>query len=221
MSKGETVEKLMVCVMPCLSSEHPVFHSEADFQHSLAWQIHKNKEQDPIFDIVLEYPFENGRRKYLDVWIPSMEGVEVSIELKYRTRSLEKLYKNFKLRDQGAQDVSRYDFINDISRLEEYVAADPQSPDKVGIAIFLTNDWLYWDPPRRRGTVDTDFLIHEGRKIRGGNDLAWSGASAGTMKDREDAICLKQSYELVWREYSQLEVGRGRFRYLMVVVKNP
>jgi len=50
----------LASVMYELSVVRPVFHSEADFQHALAWQIHK---QNSALKIRLEYrPPELGRK---------------------------------------------------------------------------------------------------------------------------------------------------------------
>ena len=56
------------CLMQELSKSRPIFHSEADFQHALAWQIH---ETMPDSQIRLEYPFRfDGSTIYLDIWLP-------------------------------------------------------------------------------------------------------------------------------------------------------
>ena len=96
-----------------------MFHSEADFQHALAWHIHQAM---PESEVRLEVdPLPLGRDKmFLDVWLPK-EGV--AIELKYATRGLqvEQDGELFVLRDHRAQDTRRYDFLRDIERLESVV----------------------------------------------------------------------------------------------------
>ena len=101
-------------LMENLSEERPIFHSEADFQHALAWQLHKEMPND---EIRLEYkPFQD-ERMYLDIWIRS-QAVGVVIELKYLTKDLKLEWddESFALRDHSAQDHGRYDFPNDIQR---------------------------------------------------------------------------------------------------------
>ena len=111
------------------------------------------------------------------------------------------------------QPTSRYDFLKDIRRLED-LAEFPRA--KAGVAIFLTNEHLYWKEPTRRDTVDAAFRLHEDRRLRG--EMAWSErASAGTMKGREDPIRLEGSYEARWRTYGNAGGGRhGEFRYLAI-----
>ena len=56
-----------------LSKSRPIFHSEADFQHALAWQIH---ERLPDCQVRLEYnplPAQK-KRMYLDIWVQSLKG---------------------------------------------------------------------------------------------------------------------------------------------------
>lgn len=195
-------------LMNKLACDRPLFHSEADFQHALAWRIHKEM---PDSGVRLEYkPFSN-QRKYLDLWL---DQLGVAIELKYRTRNLglELHGEAFKLRNQSANDISRYDFLNDIQRLEslsEFLRA------KAGFAIFLTNDHLYWNEPTR-STIDKNFRLHENRLLRG--KMTWDkDASPGTKKGREDPIQLIGSYEAHWQDYGDpVSPKYGRFRYLAI-----
>ena len=68
--------------------------------------------------------------------------------------------------------------------------------------------------------MDSDFRIQEDRTLSG--LLAWgAGASEGTRRGRTDAIQLSNSYQLDWKDYS--EVGNAKdmkFRYTTVQVFN-
>ena len=198
-----------------LAESRKVFHSEADFQHALAWQIHQVMQESQIRLEVDAISVEH-RRMYLDIWLP-VEGI--AIELKYVTRRLELVHneESFALCDHSAQDTRRYDFLLDIERLE-FVRSRPESC-KAGYAVMLTNDSSYWKVPGRSDTVDADFRVHEGRKISGA--LAWAARTGpGTMKGRESPIRLQGSYRLRWQEYSNFpEKSYGRFRYLAVSVE--
>ena len=105
-------------IMSHLSERRPIFHSEADFQHELAWQLH-----DKGYAVRLEYPYSykepdgsspeketSGYRQALDIWL-SKENI--AIELKYPTRGLkckDLEGESFELRDHGGQPLRRYDF---------------------------------------------------------------------------------------------------------------
>lgn len=180
-------------ILKALAHERPVFHSEADFQHAFAWLVH---ETVPDHQIRLEYKPLPDERLYVDLWISTMR---LAIELKYRTRKLAVTHagEHFGLRQQGAQDIGRYDFLKEVQRLERLCCG----PADAGYAILLTNEHLYWNPSRHPGNVDEAFHLHHGRNLSG--TLAWSPrASTGTTQSREAPINLDNTYDLAWHEYS-------------------
>ena len=196
-----------------LAESRQLFHSEADFQHALAWHIHQTT---PKTQIRLEFPIlVENRKMYVDIWLPQEK---VAIELKYATRSLE-LPDNeepFALRNHGAHNHRRYDFLKDIHRLE--LMRSELGLCEAGHAVLLTNDPLYWNCSSRK-TMDLAFRVHEGREIS--RKLAWDPcASQGMVKGREESIQLRGSYCLHWQDYSCFHgEQRGKFRYLAVPVK--
>lgn len=197
-----------------LAGSRPLFHSEADFQHALAWQLHLD---NPGLQIRLEYrPTGQPRRMYVDLWC-TLDGERTGIELKYFTRHLETEFagEQFELREQSAQDLGRYDFWKDVRRLEEL--ADGGLVDQ-GLAIILTNDAGYQRAPTRPDVIDVDFRLHEGHVVSG--RLAWgAGASAGTKRSREAPIELSRSYQLGWHPYSSLgSESRETLHYLLIPV---
>ena len=199
-------------VMMELARCRPVFHSEADFQHEFAWCTRSLMSDG---DVRLEYKPLPSEPVYLDLWLP---GIGVAVELKYFTRKLELEHngESFALRDQGAQDIRRYDFIKDIQRLER--VCKERTDVRAGFAVLLTNDSPYWQQPSRPKTVDAAFRLHDGRCVSG--EMAWSErARAGTTKGREEPIRLDGSYELQWRDYVEIGAARYRqFRYLAVQI---
>ena len=199
-----------------LAIERPLFHSEADFQHALAWRI---REEHPDSGVRLEYkpPVNIGEKEMqLDIWLAKLG---VAIELKYKTaKPKEEIRQNgesFDLRNQRAHDNGRYDFLKDIQRLEG-LSGFPGA--KAGFAIFLTNDDLYWNGPLRKDTFDAQFSLrgNPGLQIQG--VMAWhQDASAAKSGARKNSIQLKGCYEAEWQEYSRVPAERyGEFRYLMV-----
>lgn len=124
-----------------LAADRPVFHSEADFQHHLAWVVRQldetvqiRLETRPIPDMGLELDL---------LLVHTSSGDRVAVELKYATRALQVDHRGerFNLRNQAAQDVRRHDFIKDIVRIETLVA---RGVVHRGWAIFLTNDAGFW-----------------------------------------------------------------------------
>ena len=197
-----------------LAAERPVFHSEADFQHALAWLIH---ERNPAARIRLEYRLSEQERECLDLWVQDDECA-LAMELKYPTRLLTAEYagEQFWLKNHSARDITRYDFIKDICRLERSVLA---RPGVTGYAVLLTNDSGYWTLPAHTETIDAAFRLHEAAQLSG--TLAWAAhTGAGTMDGREAALELRGSYEMSWHDYSTVgsNPNEGRFRYLLVRV---
>ncbi len=198
-----------------LALTRPIFHSEADFQHAFAWRIH---ERLPDARIRLEYsPYWMEDRIHLDVWVES--GPErLAFELKYKTRQLVSLFDGevFNLVDQSAAPIGRYDFLKDVQRLE---AVSGRRSKTHGYVVMLTNNSIYWNPPRSQN-IDAAFRLDGERVLTG--ELAWSPlAGDGTTKDRTDAIRLSGEYVCSWHDFSQVEseLGRSnRFRYLAVEI---
>ena len=193
-----------------LAAQRPIFHSEADFQHALAWSVHQS---DPNAVIRLEVPFRtDDYSEYLDLLIISGDQ-SFAVELKYKTRRVVHRHadEEFSLKQQGAQDLGRYDFLADVGRLERFIAAKRAAS---GCAILVTNDSSYWSAPARPGTVDEKFRLNEGRVIHG--SLAWlEHASAGTMRSREKPVTLTGHYAAAWKPYSfPCATPGGEFRFL-------
>lgn len=194
-----------------LAGKRPLFHSEADFQHALAWHLHVS---DAGASIRLEVPVrdEDAAAKYLDLFAV-VGGQRVAVELKYKTRKFDHEHSGevFALHNHGAQDLGRYDFLLDVQRLEHFVRSRRAD---YGLAILLTNDPLYWSTPSRDGTVDTMFRLTEDRIVSG--SLAWlPHASPGTTKGRTNPIQLRGKYTVSWRPYAKVGSSVGaEFRHL-------
>ena len=197
-----------------LADDRPVFHSEADFQHALAWSL---REQFPDLAVRLEYPLpsESGRA-YADIWLPTREG-PIVLELKYWKRNLQVTIdgEEFNLGDQDARDLCRYDFIKDVTRVERLVAEDYA---RGGAVIAITNDPGYWSQGRR-GTFDAEFRIQEGRRLTG--TLRWDSETGdGTKRGREPDLRLLGEHRVVWQHYSTVGAGGyPEFRYLFLPVE--
>ena len=204
----------MDAILGSLSEDRPVFHSESDFKHALSWQIQRNNPSTRVRQEVGNL-IEGPDRRYVDIWLPDSR---TAIELKYLTRAAVIVQgdEEFRLRDQSAQDLGRYGFCLDISRLEGIVRSGRAAN---GYAILLTNDHLYWNPPGKPGSNDAEFVLHEDREITG--TLAWgSNTGAGTLKGRENPIEIAGKYTPRWKENSNPPgTGYTRFRYLLLHVK--
>jgi len=83
-----TIETINKLIQKCLN-ERKIFHSEADFQHSLAWKIHEKFGKK--LSIRLEFAFGS---KYVDIILIDSYKNKIGIELKAEQFSEEILRLN-------------------------------------------------------------------------------------------------------------------------------
>lgn len=160
----------------------PVFHSEADFQHALAWSAHQS---NPSLRVRLETKPAPGMRLDLLLSKPELDN-HLALELKYLTAAWTGAvgHENFTLLGQGAQDIRAYDVVKDIRRVEQFAS----EPGWSGAVLVLSNDPANWTRPEHiRQTNAAAFRIYEGHRIQG--KRSWGpNTGAGTMKGRHPSI---------------------------------
>ena len=215
--KGVITIKLdMNQIMNKLKFKRPIFHSEADFQFALAWEIQR---EFPEVEVRLEYAYKIEDKIYhIDILVIN-ENEYIPIELKYKTLKKSVIFEaeEFHLKNHGAQDLGKYDLLKDVIRVENVL----QDHEKFvnGHVIMLTNDPSYWKKDSKENICCTEFSIADGRVVIG--SMAWAEhTGAGTMKNREEPIVLEGSYNLNWNDFSKFDDKRnGQFRYLLLDVE--
>ncbi|RKS08474.1 hypothetical protein DFP74_4175 [Nocardiopsis sp. Huas11] len=195
-----------------LKRKRPVFHSEADFQHALAWTAHLF---EPSLRVRLEVKTAVG---HLDLLISVPEqNRHLALELKYLKAAWSGAVggERFELANQGAQDIRGYDVVKDISRVEQLTG---HAPGWSGGVLVLSNEPSYWSRPDHGRATNADaFRVYEGSQLSGVR--AWGPyTGSGTMKGRTDPIRLRGAYRCAWSGYSRLEGRRGDFRLLSIPV---
>lgn len=103
-----------------LAQTRPVFHSEADFQFSLAILLHELYR-----DLAIRLDIPQSHRITLDMLITSPSGDDsFAIELKYQSAlwSGDVVGQAFHLQNHGADDIGGYDIVKDVARIESLVA---------------------------------------------------------------------------------------------------
>ena len=115
-----------------LRVNHKIFHSEADFKFSLAWELQKIL---PDAKIRLEYCPLFDDSMHIDIYVLD-EGHSYPIELKYKTKEIKMPIdgEHYNLKNQFAHDIGRYDFLYDISRIEKAKTLDENF--ELGFAII-------------------------------------------------------------------------------------
>jgi hypothetical protein len=195
-------------VIDRLREDRPVFHSEADLQHSFAralWEL--APEIQSRLEVRQHAPDATGR-EYLDLLCIG-PSARTAIEFKYFTAqwtgTASPVPEQYALKSHENDDVARHRFVSDIARLERF----GNRPDQNGLALLITNAVGLWTPSKRDGTRDRDFRIHEGRTLAG--ELLWGGGDYP-----RNTRTLRGSYSLNWQPYSLQAEPRGEFRYLAV-----
>ena len=206
----------LAAALAALAEERPVFHSEADFQHSLAWVI---REQHEDIEVRLERPVTlDGQRGHVDIWVRDSDG-EKAIELKYWARE-----GDLTVADEGFQhrgwsgDIDRCGFWKDVARIERLIAVGSAEG---GYVVAIANVAGCWGAPRSgwERTNDAAFRIHESLSV--GGTLDWAEKTAvSTRKLCSAPITLRGSYKTGWKPYSTPAPGLagGEFRYLLLDV---
>lgn len=208
-------EKLNVeFILGELSKDRPIFHSEGDFQFSLANKI---KEINSELNVRLEFPMKPG---FLDIFLFSSEKA-ILFELKYKPTELVYQTQNnemFNLKILRRKDLGFYGFIKDIARLENFKLNNQQKFEIVErYALILTNDENYWLQKETKGKYK-DFLTFEGNILRG--DFNWARNFTNTNSYKRKSIQLKNTYKCSWKDYSKIVIGEkyNQFRYLLINV---
>lgn len=197
-------------LMATLAVRRPIFHSEADFQHELAWEA---RLKDPHMTVRLERPFPGRTSGAIDL-IFARDARSHAVEVKYLTA----LFHNdingepFRLKNQGAQDIRRYDVCRDIERMEAFCTETGRSAS----VVVLTNDPYYWKGRLNAGTCAEAFDTSGRRELFG--ELRWAEHTGGTMKGREAPISLGSRYLPHWEDYSDLGGTKGLLRYFHLPV---
>ena len=202
-------------ILQILSQKRPIFHSEADFQFALAWEI---KQALPDCQIRLEFPPPSDPSKSIDILVRYGEFV-YPIELKYKSTllSITSSAESFILKNHGAQDLGCYDFLKDLCRVESLACSLDNF--KAGFAIWLTNDPFYWQEPRNPSVGYAEFSVHDDAVKSG--VMRWAQhLGSGTIKNREEALVLNGEYKIKWSTYSDLDVPNGLFKYVLLTINS-
>jgi hypothetical protein len=198
--------------MSALSARRNAFWSEADFQFELAQEL---LTMFPSTQIRLERPFgivtSRQNRYYVDIVVVEPNGASHLVELKYKTVATtitdingEKII----LQNHSAHDFGCYDYLKDISRIEQLKQKNNNL--KNGFAIMLTNDSSYYTP--KIGAAYDMFRIYQGATKSG--KLNWLPTRKGTLLayGNRHNFSLSGSYTMNWLSYN------NNFRYLITEI---
>ncbi|MFT3864074.1 MAG: hypothetical protein QM729_07370 [Solirubrobacterales bacterium] len=115
--------------LQALAKKRPIFHSEADLQHALAWEL---QLADPDMAVRLEKRVALRPNIVIDLLLETADA-RLGVELKYLRRAMSATIEGeeFVLVD-GADDHGRYFAIADIARLERVGPRCRRAADRLG-----------------------------------------------------------------------------------------
>jgi hypothetical protein len=198
-------------VLQSLKANKPIFHSEKDFQDSLANALESSGFEEVRlevagFDDLIGVSGENSRR--IDIII----GDKIAIELKYPKDKCSVDYGGQRYDLKGAKSVikGRYRLWKDVWRVEQLVR---HGIVKTGYAIILTNR-PFWEKNKKQDWL-IDFATHQGRNVSG--SLSLRHDLGGVRKEfpemRKHRFDYEYSYKVDWKEWSTFNCQAGKFKY--------
>lgn len=180
-----------------LRTNNKLFYNERDFQINLAFFLKNTNYYD---NVLLEYSLPASTMlNFSDIRIDIVlvkENLYFPIELKYKTKKvlgeLNRFGETFSnvevLKNQAAQNIGRYSFWKDVSRLE--VVKKNFAPNiEAGFCIFLTNDIYYQKSPQGASGA---FTMEAGTVLTG--NINWK--TLVTIADYYPAILFKGKYKI-------------------------
>ncbi len=225
------MRKTIITALSLLAADKRIFCSEADFQFALAWELQKLLPQGAL--IFLEKGiYVSLDTYYVDIVVES-GGKNYYIELKYHTSICNWHYCGalIQLKDQGAQDLLRYDYLKDIYRLQNIANNREEGQFARGFAVILTNDRLVYDAPSVfKKTLDCGFRIHD--RLGSGVSkypvpglVAWNNTGKGsghwTNTGQRKLSFSIPPINTAWDQYLSFKDSNGvnqDFRYLINVI---
>ena len=198
-----------------LSIKHPIFTCEAEFQFYLAWEIKQQYGED--FNIILEHPvIMNNSNRYIDLLLVNKEGKHIPIELKYKTKAYECKHNchMYKLKNHGADDITRYSYLKDVERIEFMQKYDPNF--LVGYAIIITNQICVWEKSPCENEISYEFSLENSKTITQGTKC-YRKTTQDFLKNHPE-LYISNNYNINWQNYADFCDKNGCFKILITEV---
>ena len=187
-----------------LETNEELLFNERDFQMHLANYLRWAGHYDDVYveyyvplSELTGYIWDNELR--MDVLV--RKGKEyLPIELKYKTKTVRKKLLRFNeevsgevevMKNQGAQDLGKYDFWKDVRRIE--IVRKRFSAIKNGLAVFVTNDPAYLKAGRESSN-HFKFSMIEGVN---GKEKHWLDKDSTCCKTHPD-FEVEKDYSIHW-----------------------
>lgn len=206
-----------------LENQTELMLNEMDFQMQLSLHLLLTNHYE---DVNVEYYLPTKNTHLLEGYnwnsnmrvdiVVSREGEFIPIELKYPTKSVTRdvsrygvIINDFPvLRNQGAQDLVKYNFWKDVRRVELLKKIFPSV--KYGLAILLTNDLNYLKETRSEAACSG---FSTSGKYSVGGEMKWKEEVA--LKTSHPDFYLEGQYQIKW---NPLTIDNETFQYTVVEV---
>ena len=208
-------------ILAFISQQTELMFNEIDFQIQLALYLRSSGHYDDVDveyslpkDIMPDYDWDSNLRIDLVV---SRDGKYCPVELKYPTCKVTKAISRFGkhipeavvMKNQGAQDIVRYNFWKDVRRIE--VLNSRFDSVEGGIAVIMTNDSSYVRPVRPDSSC-APFSTSEGNVV-GPGTVDWQNMP--TVRENHPPFTLNGSYTARWH---QATIDGIDFNYMIIEI---
>ena len=227
----------LVKIINDFAKEGFVFSNEQDFQFLLGDRIKTLKGVKNVFFETLSldssitfslieggvksdinYKLPRTIKQYHDILVELENKTFEVVELKYKTPGKICLYETLKGKNitfrQGAYDLGCYDFLSDVSRLENINFRNFLSDIKISksFSILLTNDKNYRSNDFSKSGIWRMYSLCEENEIIGKGTLTFkAGETTYFIQSKKlNAVTLKNSYNLDWHDYELININTGK-----------
>lgn len=204
-----------------IARQDELMFNEIDFQVQLAIYLRSSGQYDDVDveyslprTLIDDYDWKSNLR--IDI-VVSRGGEYCPVELKFSTKGVTREIKRFGkffpdtvvMKNQGAQDLVRYNYWKDVRRIE--LLRRIFDSVRGGLAVLLTNDMSYTRPVLAT-SASAPFSTHEGG-CAGGGAMDWNGNPA--VRPSHPSFTLDGVYAIRWTDAQIDGVG---FKYTIVKV---
>lgn len=217
------IQQVHTDVVQFLSGESVLFSNESDLQLRLSCYLKHSGHYDRV-EVEYYVPLQelqrlNAKTKnfpwdsdlYIDI-VVEKDGRFVPIELKYPTKDIKGSFSRFgvavtakvpMLKNQGAQDIVRYNYWKDVRRIEALRQAYAATIVG-GLAVMATNDPSYQNNPTSANVGYAHFSIKDGRVINQLQDRNMSWQNGVSVATGHHAFQIDGSYSIHWQPMSKM-----------------
>lgn len=227
------IQQVHTDVVQFLSGESVLFSNESDLQLRLSCYLKHSGHYDRV-EVEYYVPFQELQQQnpsltttnfpwasdlYIDI-VVEKDGQFVPIELKYPTKDIWGAFTRFgvavtakvpMLKNQGAQDIVRYNYWKDVRRIE----ALRQAYDETvvgGLAVMVTNDPSYQNNPTNPNVGYANFSIKNGRTVTQPQNRNMSWQNGVSVAKNHPDFQIDGSYSIHWQPMSKMP----GFSYLII-----